>query len=294
MTGGAVAQVRRFNRVVTERIGALSEDYKGRDRPLGEARVLWEIRPSGSAIARLRDRLGLDSGYLSRLLRALEADGLIEVVQDTQDRRSRIARLTTLGQDERTTLDARSDELASSLLRPLSASQRDRLVTAMGEVERLLTAASVQIVAIDPEHDDARFCLAQYTEELNRRSERTFDPMLGATARPDEIRPPAGQFFIVRLRGEPIGCGAVKHHPDAPAEIKRMWIAPHARSLGLGRRLLGTLESCARDAGATVARIETNSDLTEALMLYASAGWTQIEAFNDEPYADRWFEKPLA
>jgi DNA-binding MarR family transcriptional regulator len=168
----------------------------GRDRPLGEARVLWEITPSGSAISRLGDRLGLDSGYLSRLLRALEADGLIEVVQDTEDRRSRIARLTALGQDERATLDLRSDELACSLLRPLNASQRDRLVAAMGEVERLLTAAAVQIVAIDPEHGDARFCLEQYTEELNRRSQRRFDPMVGATVRPDELRPPAGQFFI--------------------------------------------------------------------------------------------------
>jgi GNAT superfamily N-acetyltransferase len=191
-------------------------------------------------------------------------------------------------------LDARSDELASSLLRPLSASQRARLVAAMGEVERLLSAASVQIVAIDPENVEARFCLERYTDELNRRSARTFDPKVGATAQPDEVRPPVGQFFIVRLRGEPIGCGAVKHHSDAPAEIKRMWIAPHARGLGLGRRLLGTLEACARDAGATIARIETNSDLSEALTLYVSAGWTEVEAFNDEPYADRWLEKPLA
>jgi DNA-binding MarR family transcriptional regulator/GNAT superfamily N-acetyltransferase len=294
MADETIMQVRRFNRVVTERIGALSDDYMGRDRPLGEARVLWEIGPDGSAIARLRARLELDSGYFSRLLRALEADGLIEVVQDSHDRRSRIARLTARGQEERTTLDARSDELASSLLRPLSASQRDRLVTAMGEVEHLLTVAAVQIVAIDPEHDDARSCLDRYTEELNRRSDRAFDPAVGATARPDEVRPPAGEFFVAYLHGEPIGCGAVKHHPDAPAEVKRMWIAPRARGLGLGRRLLGTLESCARDAGASVARIETNSDLTQALTLYTSAGWTQVEPFNDEPYADRWLEKPLA
>jgi DNA-binding MarR family transcriptional regulator/GNAT superfamily N-acetyltransferase len=294
MADETIMQVRRFNRVVTERIGALSDEYMGRDRPLGEARVLWEIGPDGSAIARLRARLELDSGYFSRLLRALEADGLIEVVRDSHDRRSRIARLTARGQEERTMLDARSDELASSLLHPLSASQRDRLVTAMGEVERLLTVAAVQIVAIDPEHDDARSCLDRYTEELNRRSDRTFDPAVGATARPDEVRPPAGEFFVAYLHGEPIGCGAVKHHPDAPAEIKRMWIAPQARGLGLGRRLLGTLESCARDAGASVARIETNSDLTQALTLYTSAGWTQVEPFNDEPYADRWLEKPLA
>jgi DNA-binding MarR family transcriptional regulator/GNAT superfamily N-acetyltransferase len=293
MADDATAQVRRFNRVVTERIGALSDTYMGRDRPLGEARVLWEIGTSGSAIARVRARLGLDSGYLSRLLRSLEADGLIEVQQHGDDRRSRIARLTALGQQERATLDAGSEELAMSLLQPLSTAQRDRLLAAMGEVERLLTIAAVQIVATDPEHEDARFCLDRYTEELNSRSNRTFDPTVGATARPDEVRPPAGQFFIARLHDEPIGCGAVKHHVNAPAEIKRMWIAPQARGLGLGRRLLQTLESCARGAGATFARIETNSDLTEALTLYTSAGWSQVEAFNDEPYADRWLEKSL-
>jgi DNA-binding MarR family transcriptional regulator len=294
MADAAIAQVRRFNRVVTERISALSDRYMGGDRPLGEARVLWEIDAGGSSVAGLRERLGLDSGYLSRLLRALEADGLIEVAHDSRDRRSRVARLTGRGRQERRTLDARSDALADSLLQPLSDAQRQRLVRAMGEVERLLTAATVQIVAIDPEHEHAVRCLERYAEELNRRSARTFDPAVGATARPDEVRPPAGAFFIARLHGEPVGCGAVKHHSDAPAEIKRMWIAPQARGLGLGRRLLQTLESCARDAGATVARIETNSDLTEALTLYTSTGWTEVAAFNQEPYADRWLEKPLA
>jgi GNAT superfamily N-acetyltransferase len=176
---------------------------------------------------------------------------------------------------------------------PLSAAQRERLVAALGEVERLLTAASVQIVAVDPEHADARFCIERYTAELNRRSDRTFDPATGATARPEEVRPPAGAFFVAHLHGEPIGCGAVKHHADSPAEIKRMWIAPRARGLGLGRRLLHTLESCARDAGASIARIETNSDLTEALALYTSSGWSEVDAFNDEPFADRWLQKTL-
>jgi DNA-binding MarR family transcriptional regulator/GNAT superfamily N-acetyltransferase len=294
MTEEAVAQIRRFNRTVSERIGALSDRYMGRDRPLGQARLLWEIGPHGSALAPLRARLELDSGYLSRLLRALEADGLVEVVQDAEDRRSRVARPTARGQRERSALDSRSDELARSLLQPLSPSQQRRLVVAMGEVERLLTATAVQIVTIDPEHNHARFCLHQYTEELNRRSDRTFDPAVGATALPEEVRPPAGQFFVCYLHAEPIGCGAVKHHSDAPAELKRMWIAPRARGLGLGRRLLATLEACARDAGASVARIETNSDLTEALTLYLSAGWNEVKAFNDEPFADRWLQKPLS
>lgn len=159
--------------------------------------------------------------------------------------------------------------------------------------QRRLTAAAVELLVVDPEHEDARWCIDRYTEELNRRSARIFDPSTGATALPEELRPPVGAFFIAYLRGEPIGCGAVKYHDDAPAEIKRMWLAPDARGLGLGRRLLVTLEASARQAGARVARIETNTDLGEAVALYASAGWRQVPPFNDEPYADLWLEKDL-
>src|SRR5438270_4235500 len=95
-----VLQVRRFNRVVTERLGALNDRFLGGDRPLGEARLLWEIGLDGCELRLLRARLGLDSGYLSRLLRSLEADGLIEVVAGADDRRTRIARLTAAGRHE--------------------------------------------------------------------------------------------------------------------------------------------------------------------------------------------------
>ena len=162
-----------------------------------------------------------------------------------------------------------------------------------GEVERLLVRASLEIKPVDPECADARYCLAEYVAELNRRSPRGFDPSAGATALPHEVRPPAGQFFVVYVHGEPLGCGAVKHHPGAPAEIKRMWIAPAARGLGLGRRLLETLETCARRGGAQVARLETGAVLTEALALYTSTGWLEVPPFNDEPFADHWFEKAL-
>ena len=289
----ATETVRSFNRAVTEAIGALSDRYLGRGRPLGEARVLWEIGPAGCDLATLRRRLALDSGYLSRLLRSLEADRQIRVSTSTQDRRARVLRLTARGRREWMTLDERSDELAATLLEPLSPTERERLVGAMGEVERLLPAASVTIVAVDPEHEDARSCLDRYTLELNARSKRRFDPAVGATALPHELRPPAGHFFVAYLQGEPIGCGAVKHPSANYAEIKRMWIVPRARGLGLGRRLLQRLEDCALAAGARIARIETNSDLGEALSLYATAGWTEVAPFNDEPFADRWLEKCL-
>jgi GNAT superfamily N-acetyltransferase len=163
----------------------------------------------------------------------------------------------------------------------------------MTEVERISSPGSVEITPVDPEHPDARYCLAEYVSELNRRSQRGFDPSVGATAQPHELRPPAGRFFVAYLRGEAIGCGGVKHHAGAPSEVKRMWISPAARGLGLGRRLLEVLEACALDSGAPVARIETSAVCTEALALYRSAGWVEVPPFNDEPFADHWFEKAL-
>ena len=164
----------------------------------------------------------------------------------------------------------------------------------MHDHERLLTARNVQITSVDPEHPDAQYCLQEYVAELNRRSPRGFDPSAGVTALPREVRPPAGEFFVAYLYGDAVGCGAVKHHADAPAEIKRMWIAPSARGLGLGRRLLEKLEACAVAGGARVARIETSAVLTEALALYRSTGWVEVPSFNDEPFADHWFEKALS
>src|SRR5689334_7825677 len=160
MPESMVEQVRRFNRVVTERVGALNDHFLGRARPLGEARLLWEIGPDGCEVRLLRSRLGLDSGYLSRLLRSLEAAGLIEVVASDGDRRTRVARLTDTGRRERADLDAASDELAQTLLAPLGRDQRVRLVAAMREVERLLTAPGIEVAPLDPEHPDARYCLA--------------------------------------------------------------------------------------------------------------------------------------
>jgi GNAT superfamily N-acetyltransferase len=163
----------------------------------------------------------------------------------------------------------------------------------MRDVERVLTVASMRIVPVDPEHADARHCLAEYVAELNQRSQRGFDPSAGATALPHEVRPPAGQFLVAYLHGEAIGCGAVKHNAGAPTEIKRMWIASAARGLGLGRRLLAELEACAVAGGAHSVRLETSAVLTEALALYRSAGWIEVAAFNEEPFADHWFEKAL-
>ena len=288
-----VDQVRRFNRVVTQRVGALDDHFLSRDRPLGEARVLWEIGAEGCDVRALRARLDLDSGYLSRLLRSLEAAALIEVERSELDRRVRTARLTAAGLKERAILDERSDELAATFLEPLNESQRTRLVTAMSDVERLLTAAMVEVKPVDPLHPHAQYCISQYFAELDRRFDIGFDPSISISADADELRPPAGLVLLATLRSEPIGCGALKFHDDAPTELKRMWVADSARGLGIGRRLLAELEAEASRAGSTIVRLETNGSLTEAIALYRSSGYTEVEPFNDEPYAHHWFEKRL-
>src|ERR1700693_969536 len=242
MDRSAIAQVRRFNRIVTQRVGALNDRFLSRDRPLGEARVLWEIGPEGRDIRSLRADLQLDSGYLSRLLRSLEGAGLITVGSKKSDRRVRIAHLTPLGLRERQVLDRRSDELAASLLAPLNAGQSARLVAAMVDVERLLTAAMVEISTIDPSHPHAQHCLHEYFSELDRRFDTGFDPALAIPAAEEEMRPPAGLFLVATLRGDPIGSGALKFHGKKAADVKRMWVAESARGLGVGRRLLTELE----------------------------------------------------
>ncbi len=293
MDAAKVEQVRSFNRTVMQRIGALNDGFLGRRRPLGEARLLWEIGPDGSELRSLRSRLDLDSGYVSRLLRALEADGLVTVAPSEADRRTRTARLTRAGRAERAVLERRSDDVARSFLDPLTADQQERLVKAMGDVERLLTAALVEIRPVDPTHPDARLCIGAYFAELDRRSDSGFDPGAGISAEPHELRPPAGLLLVAYLRAEPVGCGAVKHHPDAPSEIKRMWVAEHARGLGIAKRLLAELEAQAVRSGARAARLETNRALTEAIAMYRSAGYVEVPAFNDEPFAHHWFEKDL-
>jgi DNA-binding MarR family transcriptional regulator/GNAT superfamily N-acetyltransferase len=288
-----VARVRSFNRTVTQRIGALRDAYLARGRPLGASRVLWEVGDGPTDLRSLRVRLDLDSGYLTRLVRTLEEAGLVAVAPDASDKRVRTVSLTRAGRAERELLDRRSDELASSFLAPLSDGHRARLVEAMGVVERLLTAGLVQVSIEDPTGPAARSCLESYFAELDTRFDAGFDPSQSISADADELTEPAGLLLVASLRDEPVGCGALKLHGTRPAEIKRMWVAPAARGLGVGRRLLAELEGHGRERGVRVVRLETNKTLVEASSLYRSAGYAEVDAFNDEPYAHHWFEKRL-
>lgn len=288
-----IATVRAFNRIVTETVGALNETYLARGRSLGASRLLWEIGERGADVRELRARLGLDSGYLSRLLRGLESEGLVAVGGANGDARVRRVTLTDAGLRERRGLDAASDELAASVLDPLPAARQDRLVDAMATVTRLLEAGQVRIERADAASPEARACLAAYYAELAHRFPGGFD--VGQSLHPgtDEFADPHGAFLLARLHGRAIGCGGVLFESDGTGYLKRMWVADDVRGLGVGRRLLTALEAAARERGCVATTLETNATLTEAIAMYRTAGYAEVAPFNDEFYADHWFRKDI-
>ncbi|MEO3387764.1 helix-turn-helix domain-containing GNAT family N-acetyltransferase [Mesorhizobium sp. CAU 1741] len=287
----SIERVRSFNRLVSQRIGALNDSYLGRGRPLGQARLVFETGPDGCDVQGLRDRLGLDSGYMSRLLRTLAEDGLVSVDEDPSDRRRRILRLTEKGSAERAAYDRLSDDFACSILEPLREAHRERLVSAMAEVERLMNAAAVTIGIEPADSEAARACVDAYFAELDLRFEGGFDPGSGGYSSAEKTG--AECFLLARLHGRAVGCGALKALDDATGEIKRMWIAPDMRGIGLSRRLLDALEAQALELGMTRVRLDTNRALAEAQALYRKAGYEPIPRYNDNSYADLWFEKTL-
>ena len=290
-----IETVRGFNRIVTLRAGAADSSYLGRGRPLGQARLLFEIGPQGADVQSLRAKLGLDSGYASRLLRDLERQGLVDLRPDPDDGRRRLAALTAAGLAEWRAYDDLSDRLASTMLDPLSGQQRVRLLAAMREVCALLSRPTVEIAMEAPDSADARACVAAYIAELAETFEEGFDPANGnPTPEIAAMTPPAGCFLVARLDGRAVGCGALHTLEPGIGEIKRMWVAQQARGLGIAGRLLEALETKAREFGMRRVRLDTNRALTAAQAMYRKAGYVEIQRFNANPYANFWFEKDLA
>jgi DNA-binding MarR family transcriptional regulator/N-acetylglutamate synthase-like GNAT family acetyltransferase len=289
----ATATLRHFNRTYTQRIGLLEESFLGMGMPLAAARLVFEIGPTGTTVRELRDRLGLDSGYLSRLLRTLEDRGLVMVEPDPDDLRRRRVALTPKGWSTYRRLDDRSERLAEGILQPLSERQRDRLIAVLATADLLVRAATIQLRRVDPRSALATRAVDQYFAELNRRFPSGFDAAAARSADAAAVVDRAAVFVVASSDGLPVGCGGIHQLTATTGEIRRMWVHPAWRGAGLGSRLLRHLEAVAVEHGHKTVRLDTNGTLTDAIALYERAGYRRIARYNDNPYAQVWFEKNL-
>lgn len=291
MVDDRIPRVRRFNRAVTAEAGALETSFLGRGRPLGAARLLTAIGRGRDSPAALRAEMGLDSGLVSRLLRGLEDEGLVETRTDPRDARRRKLRLTAAGQAEFDTYEQISNDRAAVLLARVK--DPEGLVAAMDLIAAVMGQDRITIDLCDPGSPPAIQCLERYYAELDRRFANGFDVNLSADPdRADMVRPRGG-FLVALSDGVPVGCVALKGTDKGFGEVKRLWVDPSGRGLGLAQRLMVEVETLARTLGMTVLRLDTNSALTEAVRFYQSAGWSEIPRFNEDPYPDRFFEKRL-
>ena len=260
--------LRRFNRTYTARIGVLHESFLGLGLPLAACRLLFEVGPEGAGVRELRDRLSLDSGYLARLLRALEERTLATVDPDPGDRRRRRASLSAAGHAMWRRLDEQSDALARELLEPLTPQHRDRLNDALATADLLVRAATVQLRDTDPRSPEAVAAVTAYFTELDTRFPGGFDWSGALAADAAAMAPGAGVFVVATSEGRPIACGGVQQLSEDTGEIKRMWVHPDWRGAGLGARLLRQLEDTSARLGHRVVRLDTNRTLTEAISMY--------------------------
>ena len=286
-----VARLRRFNRVVTREIGALDTSYLGRGRPLGAARVLQLVRPEGTDVATLRQRLDLDTGLLSRLLRSLEAEGLVEVAPDPADRRRRIARLTPSGLAEWQVYNALGHAKAQAVLDRAGANQQ-ALVAAMDLIATVLLRDEVDIREADPDSAPALACLSSYYALL--KGMFAVSPAALPLPLPDaeRYRQPQGAFMVAWSDDLPVGCVSLRTLAPDVAEVKRLWVDPVARGQGLARRLMREVESRARDMGFRHLKLDSHTELAAAISLYRSDGWTETAPYTDPP-ANIWMTKQL-
>ncbi|RWR47910.1 GNAT family N-acetyltransferase [Sinirhodobacter ferrireducens] len=288
----AVARVRRFNRAITRAVGALNTSFLDRGRPLGAARVLNAIGQGRSDLGEIRAYLGLDSGLMSRLLRGLEAEGLVATAADAQDSRRRVVHLTPAGAAEFAEYERLSDAQAAGIL----ATHPDpgALLAAMDLIGSALGRDRTTLEVCDPRSPEALRCLQAYYAELAARLPHSFDVSLSCDPQAEAMMAPHGAFIVAMSDGLALGCVGLKGTDAGYAEIKRLWVAPAARGLGLARRLMDGAEAAAQGLGIALLRLDTNSALPEAIALYRATGWTEIARFNDDPYPDVFFEKRLA
>ncbi len=292
MQNDNIARFRRLSRAVTTQTGALDTSFLGLGRPLGSARVLNAIGHGKTDVGELRDYLGLDSGLMSRLLRGLETEGLVATKSSPLDARRRVAVLTTEGEAAFQHYETLSNRAAEDVISRYS--NPGALLEAMDLVATVLGRDQIRIIVADPEDVRIQSCVQAYCDELSKILGVVFDRQTSGDPEAESLRPPMGIFLLALSDGLPIGCCGLKGQGGGLGEVKRLWVSPAARGLGLSKTLMSEIEDHACRLGMTRLQLDTNGRLSAALALYRNDGWREIERYNDNPYAEHFFEKSLS
>jgi DNA-binding MarR family transcriptional regulator/GNAT superfamily N-acetyltransferase len=284
----AVKAVRRFNRFFTRRIGVL-DPYLGSALSLTDVRVLYELAHRPGVVARdLMHDLGLDAGYLSRILKRFEAAGWLTRSPSPVDARQSLLALTETGHAAFAPLQQRSRDEAAALLQPLPPGPRQQLVDAMARVEALLAGtptATRQVVLRDPVPGDIGWVVQQHGALYAREYgwDMRFEALVAGIAA-DFVRkfqPAWEKCWIAELDGERVGAIFVVRKSATTAQLRMLILTPQARGLGLGARLTDECIAFARAKGYRKMVLWTNSCLTAARAIYAKRGFRLVKS---EPY----------
>ncbi len=284
--GQRVEAARQFNRFYTRKIGVLREGAYQSPFSLTEVRVLYELahrdRPTASALGR---ELGLDAGYLSRILRGFERRGLLRKTRSADDGRQSHLALTVQGRRVFAPLDARSHHEVAALLGGLAPAAQQHVVTAMGTIERLLgdglePARSYRLRA--PRPGDLGWVVhrhgALYAQEY--RYNQAFEALVAAIVAHfvQHLNPRRERCWIAERNGAVVGSVFLVKHAATVARLRLLLVEPQARGLGIGRQLVSECVRFAREAGYRKVTLWTQSELRAARRLYEAAGFALVRA----------------
>lgn len=298
-----VTAMRRFNRFYTQTIGVLDKGYLGTDYTVAEGRVFYEIaRADGVTAKHVAEATGLDAGYLSRIVARLERDGVVMRERSASDGRSALLRVTPQGRQLFGVFDQRAIDVVEGLLKPLTAEQRPRLVSAMRAVEALIGregAAEDEVTLRPHRQGDMGWVVEKnatvYGTEYGWGSAIEFVTARICADFLEHYDAARERCWIAERGGERLGCVFLVKEPDAPgvARLRLLILDPAARGLGLGRRLVEQCIAFARDAGYREIVLWTHQVLTAARAIYAKAGFELAETwvhddFGHDEVSETW------
>ena len=283
--GQPVEAVRRFNRFWTHRVGVLQEGYLESPFSMTEVRVLYELAHSeGTTASELGKELGLDAGYLSRILRGFQESGLIAKKPSETDGRRTLLRLTEAGREVFAPLDARSREHIGAMLDNLSAVEQSRLIEAMRTIERLLgTSPEPRVPYLLRQHEPGDMGWVVHRHGVLYYREYGWDERFEALVARivadfvDDYDPAKERCWIAERDGEIVGCVFVVKVSDKVAKLRLLLVEPEARGLGLGTRLVEECIRFARSRGYKKLVLWTNSVLDAARRIYEEQGFEMVE-----------------